>query len=258
MGATVTVESAAFANALRRFNREVKGDTQKFILEQSGMFVKDAVKYTFPKKRMHGVKAVRRDISRAVTPLRINASDGVPATFDDIRDERLREKLNALLRAKNYRALEAILKKFRGEKTKVVRFSDRLHRSVRDSRGRVTRDQHTYTPDYKDWKKYRQKIEKRVGLHKHGWMGAVTKLRSLGVNIKLPAWIEKPRDKSGGSAAKLGGGDRMVFEMVNPQGYVKGAKETVRFVMGLRAKAINSGINRILRGGANRHGFTAR
>jgi len=50
----------------------------------------------------------------------------------------------------------------------------------------------------------------------------------------------------------------MLFTMRNPYAYMPGYDTTVKFVLGLRAKKMNTDINRIIRGGAHRYGFKAR
>jgi len=195
MSVSLKIESANFANALRKLEKNVKGSTEEYILQQAGTFTREIIKHTYPKKKSDGTKAVTRDLKRAAEPVKATASGKMYGDWDSINDPRLRKQLQQLTRAKNYKGVEEIMKRFKGRKNvQVEPFRAYMHKGARDNRGRVKKRTNTVTLDYRQWNQYRKKKMANVGLVKHGWMGSVRRLRMYGVNVKVPpALASQPR-----------------------------------------------------------------
>lgn len=258
MKTQISVDSREFTRNLNRFAAQAKIDLDKYTRDQAGMFVKEVVKHTYPKKKQVGTDAVKRDLSRSVKAIRPKAGT-YGRDFSGITNESLRKRLEMLVRSKNHAELEKIMQTWKGKAgVKVRPFTPALHKSQRDGRGRVTSEHEVYTLEDRKWNKYRSKKMSRVGLVKYGWVGAAAMLRREGAVIKLAAWIEKKRDLPTGTATKITSGGRKVYIMRNPYGYMPGYTNTVKFVLDLRARKMKSDINRILRGGAHKYGLKTR
>jgi hypothetical protein len=171
----LSVQTDAFNNAVTRYVTTLGKDSRAAIRYQSMLLAKRLVQFTPPKTRSQGRKAVKRDIERAVTPIR-------PSDFSS-------KSIRKLIRARDYAALEVIFSRFeRGAMAgfAVVPFTPELHTKRRDRRGRVRKSAKVASPDAKEVKAYVAEVQTRVGRGKSGWAKAVTQ---LGGNV--PAWLAK-------------------------------------------------------------------
>ena len=66
----LSVQTDAFNNAVTRYVTTLGKDSRQAIRYQSMLLAKRLVQFTPPKTRSQGRKAVKRDIERAVTPIR--------------------------------------------------------------------------------------------------------------------------------------------------------------------------------------------
>lgn len=152
----------AFAELIRRTPRSVKvelrAETQKVL--------RNVLRFTPPQKgKKQGESAVRRDVSRAVFPLRSKDFTTSPG-------------LQALVREQNYTALNEVVRHFSPDhpayNSSVVPFTGQLHQSQRDKRGRVGRRRNAKysTPDESGWNDYLARKLGNVGQAKGGWARA--------------------------------------------------------------------------------------
>jgi hypothetical protein len=122
-----------------------------------------------------GMNAVRRDLTRAVTP----ASAIFSSDFKD-------KSLEKIVQRKNYDKLNAMLPHLPGlSHWTAVPFTEDLHTSQKRYAGKA-REMFRMTMDERKWKQYLAKLQGRVGYVKSGWGYIV---QQLGGNV--PAWISK-------------------------------------------------------------------
>lgn len=169
----LSVNARAFNDAVTRYVLTLGKDARGAVRQQSMLLGKKLVQFTPPNTRAQGRKAVARDIQRAVTPIR-------PADFDSA-------SIRKLIRKRDYAALEVVFSRFKGGEFagfKVLPFSPVLHRSKRDSRGRVTRSAKVATPDAAEVRDYIRQVQTHVGRAKGGWVATVTRLGG-----SVPEWL---------------------------------------------------------------------
>lgn len=137
---------------------------------------------TPPKSQKEGKLAVKRDIYRAVFPMRA----------EGFGDPKIRKRVRAAVDGKDYVALQAMLKTGLFGKNlraaNVFKFKPKLHTSQRRSRGRVPRaSRYLYaTPDNEALDKYVERRQKMVGQGKGGWAASVKRLGG-----KVAQWIDR-------------------------------------------------------------------
>lgn len=171
----LSLNARDFNDAVTRYVLTLGKDARTAVRQQSMLLAKKLVQFTPPRTRAQGRKAVARDITRAVTPLR-------PADFTspDIRK---------LIRTRDHAGLEAVFARFqKGHLAgfQVLPFTAELHRSRRDRRGRVTRSAKVATPDAPQVRDYIREVHKRVGRAKGGWVASVTQLGGT-----VPDWLRQ-------------------------------------------------------------------
>lgn len=169
----LSVNARAFNDAVTRYVLTLGKDARGAVRQQSMLLGKKLVQFTPPNTRSQGRKAVARDIQRAVTPLR-------PAGFTST-------EIRKLIRKGDHAALEVIFSRFKGGQFagfKVLPFSPDLHRSKRDSRGRVTKSAKVATTDAAEVRDYIRQVQNHVGRAKGGWVATVTRLGG-----SVPEWL---------------------------------------------------------------------
>jgi hypothetical protein len=160
MKLNVEVDYQDYAEALREFIRERGTTLPKALRFEGRQLALRLVKFTPPKTRAQGRKAVARDIQRAVRPLR-------PADFSS-------KRIRQLIRKRDYGALEAVFARFpqgsplRGVSVVEPRFPE-MHQEARASRGRVLKFQGKVTPDTDKVRDYIKTVQDRVGRGRAGW-----------------------------------------------------------------------------------------
>lgn len=186
------VDDRAYRRAVARFLKELPRVNGDFLKHQAGLTARDLSAYTPPytgtnsrvggygdaPDRKVGEVAVLRDIRRAVKPI---------APPNKWRNKGIQK----LIRQKNAAALEPILRRStsRYQNHRIVGdFTPRLHKGIRDSRGRVTRDQRVLAFGAPDIKRYRSLKKKDVGRAKASWAALAVK---LSVKRKPPSWVSR-------------------------------------------------------------------
>lgn len=154
---TFDVDSVRFDRALRSFVEELGWDSEKAVKENTRLLILQIIKFTPPKTYSQGIKAVERDINRAMTVL-----DPDKWRSPKIRDIIRRKDLNAL--REMVRRIPAI------SDYKVENFDpQRLHESKRDRRGRIQRSKKVFVVDKAGHKAYVKHKKGNVGSAKAGW-----------------------------------------------------------------------------------------
>jgi hypothetical protein len=197
VNATVDIEYQDYANALAEFIRQRGTLLPKALRSEGRLLATRLVRYTPPKTRSQGRKAVARDIQRAVRPLRA-------ADFSSLR-------IRKLIRQRDYAGLEAVFARFpqgselHGVSVVEPKFPE-MHQQARASRGRVLKFQGRVTPDADKVRDYIKTVQDRVGRGRSGW---AVSLLSLGG--KPSGWIVRHAKRDTGT-----------FEdRVDAQGYMR-------------------------------------
>jgi hypothetical protein len=177
MIAAIDTTIPQFNDALAAFIKFERVTIPEGLRTQGRLLGLRLVQFTPPKTRAQGRAAVKRDIQRAVRPLR-------PAGFRS-------PEIRRLIRQRDYDGLQSIFERSRGElkNVRVVRFSSDLHTQARDRRGRVAKDQRQVTPDADELRDYIRTVQAHVGRGKGGWAAGV-----LDLGGKVSRWIAEHRD----------------------------------------------------------------
>jgi hypothetical protein len=160
VNAVIDIEYQDYAKALSDFIRERGTLLPRALRGEGRLLATRLVRFTPPKTRSQGRKAVARDIQRAVRPLR-------PADFSSLR-------IRKLIRKRDYAGLEAVFERFpqgselHGVSVVEPRFPD-MHEEARGSRGRVLKFQKRVTPDADKVRAYTKTVQERVGRGRSGW-----------------------------------------------------------------------------------------
>lgn len=155
------------------------GDATNLIEQEARLFMKMVIKLTPPKNQAQGRNAVQRDIGKTMRPL----------DPSDWKSQKLKLRIDALIKAGNEQALQKLFRSFKNGKknVQVHRFDQRIHRMNRKSRGRVmVNRRNTLVFTKKAYNDYLKKMQARVGRFKASWGQAY-----LAHGGKLSPWISR-------------------------------------------------------------------
>lgn len=159
-----------FQNAITRYIAEVGGNPRLIMRKQFAKLLDRVTKLTPPKTKAEGRRIVKRDIERAVQPIK-------PDTFKD-------KAVSKMVRKKDYEGLHDFAQRVSSGRWDIVPFTPELHLQARNSRGRVRSGQGLLTPDTVALREYVKKEQEHSGMAKGGWAKG---LQALGASI--PSWI---------------------------------------------------------------------
>jgi len=232
---TVTLDSTKFnmqMNALHDafVGRGQMADAANIVRDEARRFVHQAIRFTPPKSLSQGRKAVARDITHAMTPLRENF----------FRNERVRE----MIREENTEGIESFLKNSKGWKGwRVEKFAPDLHTKVRDRRGRVQREKRVFILQLAKWKKYVREVQSRVGRMRAGWGPAA---ESLG--LALQSWVRRHTVRSGFVLNNLGNGQLPSITIGNTTKGISQIRHVVQSALNARSEAMGRRARLVLSG----------
>lgn len=170
------------------------GDASTIVQDSARLLLKQAIKFTPPKTQGQGNTAVTRDIYRSMS---------IP-TPDFFRNDRLKAIVNKTLKSSDAEALQAVLRNSQGwKKWEVKPYSDNLHKSVRDSRGRVQKSKNVFVLERGMHRARIVKIKKRVGSMKAAWRPAFQV-----VGGKVAGWISRHQRPYGYATASIIGTEK--------------------------------------------------
>jgi hypothetical protein len=234
------VRVEAFDAALRRYVDELGLEFPRVVKAQARLANQDLIRLTAPRSYAQGRAAVLRDICRAV-----NVID-----LEKITSDRLRQYVES----RNYEAVTAILfaqPKGKFDGYKLLEFDPQLHESVRDSRGRVTKNHKIITLDAKEHKAYVRQVRGHVGYMRGGWAPAA---HATGAN--LPAWVSRHTGGNSGAAINnLSDKKHPSITMINSS---RGVSESIGqsrilSMVRRRTSAMVKDVNQVLDGRASRY-----
>ena len=185
-----TVDAAGFSRALSRYATALRNGQPRadIVRNQMRFAVKAMIDLTPFESLAQGRAVVRRDLLRAMHPY-----GGEDGRFLKIKDDGLRSRLRAYLRAGNFDAIKEIWKRIGARSSyRMEDFSEALHHRLQDSRGRVNSDHKILVPQVAAWNDYLDQLRARVGRARGGWAPAAEAF-----SLSLPSWIT--RHRSGGS-----------------------------------------------------------
>jgi len=171
--------------------------------------VRKLLRFTPPRTKRQGEKAVRRDLSRAVALL-------TPGTFTDRR-------IQLAIRARDYVAMQAIfanIKKGPLKGAQVLPFKPELHQEARDARGRVRSPTGIFTLDRVQWRTYLKRVLDRVGLAKGSWAES-----ALALHEDVLPWAERHRKAGKYREQSAAGGP--VLEMISNTEWAVSERERI-------------------------------
>lgn len=191
-----------FQRQMKEFIEVAEKPAQVVLKSQSKLFVRDVAKATppmggngegvwnqsFAAQRKTGKEAVAKDIRKGFKSIYDTK------IFERIKNEKSRKDLLAYLVRGDYTKARKMLDRLSVRLTLVVQPNDRLHKSIRNSRGRITGRKAFLVMKANQIPAFIKKKQELVGSAKSGWTKAA---QALGV--KLPEWIS---DKSGSGIYK--------------------------------------------------------
>lgn len=185
---THTLRTAEFSRQLEEIVRVTGKEAGQVIREEGKLFVQDVAHMTPPfgsapstesyaKQRKVGEAAVERDIKRVFHVIDLTK----------IRNEKLRESLEKLIKKRDLLAVELLLRAARIPARAVIKEADpSLHEVWRDRRGRVQSSKFIWVLEGASVGRYIRSKKAHVGLAKSGWAAAAAAL-----GVKLPGWITR-------------------------------------------------------------------
>lgn len=244
MNLTATLDATRFNDQMGRLRDAFIGagqigDAAVIVADEARKFAIQCMRFTPPKSLEQGRKAVNRDILRAMTPLDI----------ETIKNKRLRSIL-ASRDNEAFRSFQAKSKTFK--RWRVEPFDpDRLHKRVRDRRGRVQREKKVFVLERNEVARYIAAKQRQVGYMRSGWAPAI-----LALGGRLPAWVARHRHNPGFVVSALHGASPSVTigNVANGIGRIRHIAESalrarerairrrVKLVLSLYAKDVAHGL----------------
>lgn len=217
------------------------GDASTIIQDQARLLLKQVIKFTPPKSLAQGRRAVARDINKAATPYIDN----------HIQNPILRQRWADITGDENWTysnaELEGILRDFGWKTARVETWHPSLHTRVRNSRGRVGRNQNIFVLELSEWKRYVKDIQSRVGRMIAAWAATYVKLGGT-----VPTWIEKHLAggvRGGIIASTLGTGtDKPSITFTNRARGIRQIERRFADALRVRGEAITKHIKGVLSG----------
>lgn len=161
-----------FQNSITRYIEEVGGNPRLIMRKQMRLLLDRMVKLTPPESKAEGRRIVKRDIERAVQPIK-------PSTFND-------KTVQKMVRNKDYAGLDEFAQRASNGKWDIVPFTPDVHLRARNSRGRVPSGKGLLTPDTVALREYIKKEQEHVGMAKGGWAEGQIELGG-----SAPSWVTR-------------------------------------------------------------------
>ena len=156
------VEAAQFMAAFNEYRQLVKVMPSKALTFQGRKLFELVAKNTPPRNLSQGRKAVKRDVERAVQPIK-------PDTFRN-------PEVQKMVRQRDYAGLHEFAQRASGGRWDIVPFEEKLHKERRDKRGRVRKGSGLLTPDTDKVREYISKLQSHVGMGRGGWAASILSL----------------------------------------------------------------------------------
>lgn len=243
MSPAFAVESNNLATALRVLGNVTSADMKVIIKQEAKMFLKHAIKLTYPVNEAQGVAALNRDIHRAVRLVTPNFKS---------------ESINEVIRKRDVSAWNVLSKNFKGgtdsmKGTQAAPFSPDLHKRSRAAinwRMRRPRgNSKTVTFDAQAYTAYAHKAAQRVGRLKSGWSAS---FHALG--LKQVSYIERHSERYGGCKV-TDTPDKTAYAMANKTDYSPGYASQIKTALTTREAVVMRNVQRVLMGQATNLGF---
>ena len=158
----INFENRGLAAALTELSKAASIGLGPIVKEESRYLVQLFIKFTPPKTRAQGRKAVEVDLQKAVGLLD-------QTSFARAREE-VRLPMRELIRRKDNVTLQAAMREMDGNQWIVKQFAPVDHVSKRNRYGRVRKKSFVMTTDSSLYKKYRRDVQSRVGWTASGWV----------------------------------------------------------------------------------------
>lgn len=228
------VDYSKLERKLARYIGELGMNAIDVVKDQSRLLLKAVIKITPPNSNSQGRKAVFSDIAKSMTPI-------YPENFRGPHAAHIRE----ILEKKDMVGFQAFLlnQKNKWRNWRIEKFSPELHRKAQNGQGKVTKSQHVFVAETREWEKYVKKQQSHVGREKCGWWPAY---RSLGGT--LPNWITRHTEGARGSFndSQLNSKSFPSFTMRNFSHGIGGASRLIREAIRIRGEAMEKDIKRRL------------
>jgi hypothetical protein len=160
----INFDNRGLAAALTQLSRAASVGLGPIIKEESRYLVQLFIKFTPPKNRAQGRKAIEVDLQKAVGLLDQNS-------FARAREE-VRLPMRELIRRRDNVTLEAAMRAMDGNQWIVKDMTPADHVSKRNRYGRVRRKSYVMTTDKGVYRKYLRDVQSRVGWTASGWIPA--------------------------------------------------------------------------------------
>lgn len=160
----INFENRGLAAALTQLSKAASVGLGPIIKEETRYLVQLFIKFTPPKNRAEGRKAIEVDLQKAVGLLDQNS-------FARAREE-VRLPMRELIRRRDNVTLEAAMRAMDGNQWIVKSFTPEDHTSRRNRYGRVRRKSYVMTTDKSVYRKYLRDVQSRVGWTASGWIPA--------------------------------------------------------------------------------------
>jgi len=140
MKLTFQMNEARYRDVLNRFVRELKADADQLLREEMRLLLRDMIKFTPPKNKRQGAKAVEADIQKAVGLLDQDS-------FSRAKEE-VRLPMRELIRRKDNETLQAALRSMdkRNWIVKTFNPSDHTRKTASRSLRKTVRSRFRITP----------------------------------------------------------------------------------------------------------------
>lgn len=160
----VKIETKQLSQALTELAKTANVGLGPIIKEEARYLVQLFIRFTPPKTRQQGVKAVAADIQKAIGVLN---QDSFPRAREEVR-----LPMRELIRRKDNETLQAAMREMDGNQWVVKGFQPSDHTSKRTRYGRVSRKSYVMTTDSAIYKRYVREVKARVGWTASGWIPA--------------------------------------------------------------------------------------
>jgi hypothetical protein len=235
---------SGFSASMSRYVVDLKMSIPQVFKDQMRLFVKEIVAQTWPKTRKQGEDAVERDIRKAVKPLDKNA-------FNSIQNPRLKKALQNAAIEKDTDRLRMLFNRLGPRKNDViVLFSPDMHKSQRNSRGRIAKSTGRVTFDTTAHAAYTKKVQGAVGWARAGWNAASARLGTV-----VAGWIKRHGTNGGSQHGNPSDPVRPNLSMINDAVEIPGYQAQVERALMLREKKMTIDVERRLAAITKQAGF---
>lgn len=160
----VTFNNKKLNEALTELAKAANVGLGPIVKEESRYLVQLFIKFTPPKTRMQGRKAIEVDLQKAVGLLDQNS-------FGKARED-VRLPMRELIRRRDNVTLQEAMREMDGNQWIVKAMTPADHVSKRNRYGRVRRKSYVMTTDAGTYRRYLRDVQSRVGWTASGWIPA--------------------------------------------------------------------------------------